>query len=158
MVAGRHPCQQRLAFEELLAHYLSLKNLRALADTESAPALDGGQDRVDAFIDALPFALTGAQRRVTQEILGDMAAPHPMMRLIQGDVGSGKTVVALAAMLDLVAQGYQSVMMAPTEVLAEQHFRTIDRYLADSRVRYELLAGGITGRKREELLGLIARD
>ena len=87
MLDGRHPCQQRLAFEELLAHYLSLRSLRALAETEDAVALTGGQERVSSFVDDLPFQLTGAQARVVDEILTDLSRPHPMMRLIQGDVG-----------------------------------------------------------------------
>lgn len=99
LLAGRHPCQQRLAFEELLAHYLSLRNLRALAEQEDAPALCGDDASVDRFIASLPFRLTAAQQRVTDEILSDLAEPHPMMRLIQGDVGSGKTVVAAIASL-----------------------------------------------------------
>ena len=124
MQAGRHPCQQRLAFEELLAHYLSLKNLRALADTVAAPPLGGGRDEVDAFIRDLPFRLTGAQQRVVGEVLSDLEEPHPMMRLIQGDVGSGKTVVAAIACLKAVSSGVQAAIMAPTELLAEQHWRS----------------------------------
>lgn len=124
MQAGKHPCQQRLAFEELLAHYLSLKNLRALADSVDAPALGGGKDEVRGFIRALPFKLTGAQQRVVDEILSDLETPHPMMRLIQGDVGSGKTVVAAIACLKAVSCGVQAAIMAPTELLAEQHWRS----------------------------------
>ena len=97
MQEGRHPCQQRLAFEELLAHYQSLRSLRALAETEGAFALKQGQDPVDKFIVDLPFELTAAQSRVVDEILQDLSQPHPMMRLIQRDVGSGKTVVAAIA-------------------------------------------------------------
>jgi ATP-dependent DNA helicase RecG len=99
MQEGRHPCQQRLAFEELLAHYLSLRSLRSLAETEGAFALTHGQGRVDQFVADLPFELTGAQARVVDEIMVDLSRPHPMMRLIQGDVGSGKTVVAAIACL-----------------------------------------------------------
>jgi ATP-dependent DNA helicase RecG len=156
MAAGRHPCQQRLAFEELLAHYLSLKNLRALADTESASSLDGGQDRLDAFIDALPFALTGAQRRVTQEILGDMAAPHPMMRLIQGDVGSGKTVVAAIACLKAMACGVQAAIMAPTELLAEQHWKSFSDWFQPLGLAPTWLAGSQKAAARREALAAIA--
>ena len=91
MQRGTHPCQQRLAFEELLAHYLSLKRLRAAARTDSAIPMSGGEDQVATFTADLPFELTGAQKRVVSEILADLEQPHPMMRLIQGDVGSGKT-------------------------------------------------------------------
>ncbi|MDG2288797.1 MAG: ATP-dependent DNA helicase RecG, partial [Woeseiaceae bacterium] len=91
MLSGTHPCQQRLAFEELLAHYLSLRNLRALTATEDAIALTDGNEDVSGFVSELPFKLTGAQNRVVSDILSDLAEPHPMMRLIQGDVGSGKT-------------------------------------------------------------------
>jgi ATP-dependent DNA helicase RecG len=156
MVAGRHPCQQRLAFEELLAHYLSLKNLRALADTESAPALDGGQDQVDDFIDTLPFRLTGAQQRVTAEILGDMQASHPMMRLIQGDVGSGKTVVAAIACLKAMACGVQAAIMAPTELLAEQHWRSFSDWFRPIGLEPAWLAGSQKAAARREALTAIA--
>jgi ATP-dependent DNA helicase RecG len=156
MVAGRHPCQQRLAFEELLAHYLSLKNLRALADTESAPALVGGQDRVDDFVDALPFRLTGAQERVAAEILGDLRAPHPMMRLIQGDVGSGKTVVAAIACLKAIASGVQAAIMAPTELLAEQHWRSFSDWFRPIGLDPAWLAGSQKAATRREALAAIA--
>jgi ATP-dependent DNA helicase RecG len=156
LVAGRHPCQQRLAFEELLAHYLSLKNLRALADTESAPALDGGQDQVDDFIASLPFRLTGAQQRVTTEILGDMQAPHPMMRLIQGDVGSGKTVVAAIACLKAMACGVQAAIMAPTELLAEQHWRSFSAWFRPIGLEPAWLAGSQKAAARRESLAAIA--
>jgi ATP-dependent DNA helicase RecG len=156
MVAGRHPCQQRLAFEELLAHYLSLKNLRALADTESAPALAGGQRQVDDFVDALPFRLTGAQQRVAAEILGDMQAPHPMMRLIQGDVGSGKTVVAAIACLKAMACGVQAAIMAPTELLAEQHWRSFSDWFRPIGREPAWLAGSQKAAERREALAAIA--
>ena len=156
MAAGRHPCQQRLAFEELLAHYLSLKNLRALADTESAPALDGGQDQVNDFIDRLPFRLTDAQQRVTAEILGDMQAPHPMMRLIQGDVGSGKTIVAAIACLKAMACGVQAAIMAPTELLAEQHWRSFSEWFRPIGLEPAWLAGSQKAAARREALAAIA--
>ena len=155
MTAGRHPCQQRLAFEELLAHYLSLKNLRALADTESAPALRDGRDQVDAFIDRLPFRLTAAQQRVTDEILGDMAASHPMMRLIQGDVGSGKTVVAAIACLKAMACGVQAAIMAPTELLAEQHWRSFSDWFRPIGLEPAWLAGSQKTVARREALAAI---
>jgi ATP-dependent DNA helicase RecG len=119
---GRHPCQQRLSFEELLAHYMSLRHLRTIASTEKAPPLAPGSSLQRRFIDDLPFELTGAQNRVIAEISEDLSAPHPMMRLIQGDVGSGKTVVAAAACAQAIDAGVQAAVMAPTELLAEQHW------------------------------------
>lgn len=123
LMSGRHPCQQRLAFEELLAHYLSLRNLRALARKERALALTAPDTLVTDFIKSLPFALTAAQDRVIDEITSDLCQPHPMMRLLQGDVGSGKTIVAAIACLKAIANGVQAAVMAPTELLAEQHYR-----------------------------------
>ena len=141
MQEGRHPCQRRLAFEELLAHYLSLRSLRALAETEDAVALDGGAEQVDRFIADLPFTLTGAQERVVAEILGDLARPHPMMRLIQGDVGSGKTVVAAIACLKAIACGVQAAIMAPTEILAEQHWRSFSNWFRPLGIEPAWLSG-----------------
>jgi len=156
LAAGEHPCQQRLAFEELLAHYLSLKRLRALAATEAAPALTGGKDEVDAFVAALPFALTGAQQRVTGEILSDLARPHPMMRLIQGDVGSGKTVVAAIACRKAVANGVQAAIMAPTELLAEQHWRSFSDWFRPLDIEPAWLSGSQKASARREALAAIA--
>ena len=141
LLEGAHPCQQRLAFEELLAHYLSLRNLRALAETENAPALTGGQQDIDAFVASLPFTLTGAQTRVVGEILDDLAEPHPMMRLVQGDVGSGKTVVAAIACLKAIACGVQVAIMAPTEILAEQHWRNFSAWFTPLGIEPAWLSG-----------------
>ena len=156
MIAGRHPCQQRLAFEELLAHYLSLKNLRALADTESAIALEGGSDEVEAFIGDLPFDLTSAQKRVVAEILADMSRSHPMMRLIQGDVGSGKTVVAAIACLKAIACGVQAAIMAPTELLAEQHWGSFSTWFQPLGIEPAWLAGSQTAAARRQAIDSIA--
>ncbi|MGI9223641.1 MAG: ATP-dependent DNA helicase RecG [Woeseiaceae bacterium] len=156
MLAGKHPCQQRLAFEELLAHYLSMKKLRALADTESAPALDGGEKQVEKFIRDLPFELTGAQQRVVDEIVSDMCRSHPMMRLIQGDVGSGKTVVAAIACLKAVASGVQAAIMAPTELLAEQHWRSFSDWLQPLGLEPAWLAGSQRAAARRESIAAIA--
>ncbi|MDJ0812202.1 MAG: ATP-dependent DNA helicase RecG [Woeseiaceae bacterium] len=156
MLAGRHPCQQRLAFEELLAHYMSLRSLRALANTESAPALTGGGETVGNFIDGLPFTLTGAQQRVVDEILADLAEPHPMMRLIQGDVGSGKTVVAAIACLKAIACGVQAAIMAPTELLAEQHWRSFSDWFRPLGIEPAWLSGSQRAAARREALETIA--
>ncbi len=156
MLDGKHPCQQRLAFEELLAHYLSLRNLRALAETEDAIALtDGGED-VDKFVADLPFELTGAQRRVIDEILSDLAQPHPMMRLIQGDVGSGKTVVAAIACIRAAACGVQTAIMAPTEILAEQHWRNFSDWFRPLGIEPAWLSGSQRAVARRETLAAIA--
>ncbi len=156
MLAGRHPCQQRLAFEELLAHYLSLRSLRALAATETATPLSDGQADVEAFIGDLPFELTGAQARVVDEILADLAQPHPMMRLIQGDVGSGKTVVAAIACLKAIACGVQAAIMAPTEILAEQHWRNFSAWFRPLGIEPAWLSGSQKAAARRESLAAIA--
>ena len=139
--AGKHPCQQRLCFEELLAHYMSLRNLRHMARKENAVALPGGSDNVSSFIGKLPYKLTAAQQRVVQEIATDLESPHPMMRLIQGDVGSGKTVVAATACLKAMACGVQAAVMAPTELLAEQHWQNFRDWFGDSGFELAWLSG-----------------
>ena len=116
---------RRLAFDELLAVQLSVVSRKRAREEAGNAARIEAQDASEAFLATLPYALTGAQQRALADVLGDLARPVPMARLLEGDVGSGKTVVALAAMLGAVASGYQATMMAPTEVLAEQHFRTI---------------------------------
>ena len=116
--------RRRLAFDELLAVQLGAVRRKRERQSRGAPPF-GGREAAEAFLGALPFALTGAQRRALGEVLADLAQPRPMARLLQGDVGSGKTVVALAAMLAAVAGGCQAALMAPTEVLAEQHYRTL---------------------------------
>ncbi len=156
LVAGTHPCQQRLAFEELLAHYMSLRNLRALAQTASAVALRDGQSEVAAFIDSLPFELTGAQQRVAAEITADLEKPHPMMRLIQGDVGSGKTVVAAIACLKAIACRVQAAIMAPTELLAEQHWRSFSDWFRPLGIEPAWLSGSQRTVARRESLAAIA--
>lgn len=155
LVAGKHPCQQRLAFEELLAHYLSLRSLRVQAQTEPATALTAGSDEVHDFVENLPFALTGAQRRVVNEILGDLEKPHPMMRLIQGDVGSGKTVVAAIACLKAVACGVQTAIMAPTELLAEQHWRSFSNWFRPRGIEPAWLSGSQKAAPRRQSLDAI---
>jgi len=156
MQEGRHPCQQRLAFEELLAHYLSLRSLRSLAETEGAFALTHGQGRVDQFVADLPFELTGAQARVVDEIMVDLSKPHPMMRLIQGDVGSGKTVVAAIACLKAIACGVQAAIMAPTEILAEQHWRNFSDWFRPLGIEPAWLSGSQKAAARRDALSAIA--
>jgi len=156
MLAGTHPCQQRLAFEELLAHYMSLRSLRLLAQTEDAQALVAGGNKVSSFIESLPFTLTTAQQRVVEEILDDLSKPHPMMRLIQGDVGSGKTVVAAIACLKAISCGVQAAIMAPTELLAEQHWRSFGDWFRPLGIEPAWLSGSQRTVARREALESIA--
>ena len=154
--AGDHPCQQRLAFEELLAHYLSLRNLRRRSDRERAPVLAAGERLVGDFLSSLPFRLTDAQNRVSREIESDLARPRPMMRLVQGDVGSGKTVVAAIAALRAVADNRQAVIMAPTELLAEQHLQNFRAWLEPQGVTLCWLSGSQKKKERTASLAAIA--
>ena len=141
ILGGKHPCQVRLSFEELLAHYMSLRNLRHLARKENAIALPGANDVLSRFVSKLPYELTAAQKRVIKEIGADICLPHPMMRLIQGDVGSGKTVVAATACLLAVSSGVQAAVMAPTELLAEQHWQNFSAWFDDFDVQLAWLSG-----------------
>ncbi|OBS08325.1 ATP-dependent DNA helicase RecG [Acidihalobacter prosperus] len=158
LMAGRHPAQRRLAFEELVAHQLGMARLRAQARAEAAPALPRPErDALSTrFVANLPFALTAAQRRVLEEIAHDLGRPHPMLRLVQGDVGSGKTVVAIAACLQAVDGDCQAALMAPTELLAEQHFRNAERWLAPLGVRVAWLSGRLRESRRNEMLAELA--
>ena len=149
--AGRHPSQRRLAFEELLAHQISLRLLREAADRDDAWPLARRTDLVDRCLAQLPFQLTTAQRRVWHEVSVDLERRHPMMRLVQGDVGSGKTVVAALAALRAVEHGAQAAVMAPTELLAEQHARNFTGWLDPLGVRVGLLTGRLTGKARTAL-------
>jgi ATP-dependent DNA helicase RecG len=155
LLSGRHPCQQRLAFEELLGHYLSLRNLRALARKQDAIALTGGASLVKNFVDDLPFALTGAQNRVVEEISRDLGMAHPMMRLVQGDVGSGKTVVAAIACLRAIGSNVQAAVMAPTELLAEQHYRNFCEWFRGLGIEPAWLSGSQRKAARRESLEAI---
>jgi len=154
--AGKHPCQQRLAFEELLAHYLSLRNLRDIARTEGAPQLAAGAEIAERFVSGLPYELTAAQNRVIGEITSDLATPYPMLRLIQGDVGSGKTVVAAVACLTAIASGVQVAVMAPTELLAEQHWRTFSDWFQPLGIEPAWLSGSQRQSERRQSLEAIA--
>jgi len=153
--SGRHPCRIRLAFEELLAHYLSLRNLRTRARRETAPPLDGGDSELRNFVDGLAFRLTVAQERVIEEISVDLRQPHPMMRLVQGDVGSGKTVVAAAACRKAIACGVQAAVMAPTELLAEQHLHNFADWFRDTDIGIAWLSGSLRSAKRRAALEAI---
>lgn len=141
MMQFRHPAQRRLAFEELLAQHISLRQLRHAAERGQAHALPVNSALADEFVRALPFDLTRAQQKVADVIGRDLSQSHPMMRLIQGDVGSGKTVVAAQAALHAIQAGHQAAIMAPTELLAEQHFKNFDRWFTPLGVRVSWLAG-----------------
>ncbi len=145
--------QYRLKFDELFGLQLLLA-LRKTSIKEERPgiAYNVQSSLARSVVDALPFALTQAQRKVIKEIAGDMKSPRPMNRLLQGDVGSGKTIVALLAMLVAVDNGYQVAFMAPTEILAEQHWRTIISFIGAARVNCRLLTGGQRSRLRKDVL------
>jgi ATP-dependent DNA helicase RecG len=153
--SGRHPARQRLAFEELLAHQLSLRRLRERTRRQAAPPLAGSR-LSQRFLERLPFTLTGAQQRVLAEIADDLSQPRPMLRLLQGDVGSGKTVVAAAAALRAVETGAQAALMAPTELLAEQHHRNFRNWLDELGIEVAWLTGRLTGKARRTLLERLA--
>jgi len=155
LLAGRHPAQRRLAIEELLAHHLSLRRQRIAQQAHAAPVLRA-TTLADALRERLPFALTGAQQRVFEQIRGDLAKPHPMLRLVQGDVGSGKTVVAALAAMCAVEAGQQAALMAPTELLAEQHLNNLRGWLEPLGVRVAWLAGKVTGKARAKVLEDVA--
>ena len=150
--------RRRLAYDELFLLEFGMAIRRRGIRKEDAGFAFQVADQVDARIrKRFPFALTSAQERAIAEIRGDMSAAMPMNRLLQGDVGSGKTVVALYALLAAVANRFQGALMAPTEILATQHYQTISRYLAGSRVRTALLVGGRNTRERKDLLGKVAQ-
>ncbi len=158
LLGGQHPAQRRLAFDELIAHNLGLKRLRAAIRARSAPQIGAPGARRAAFLAALPFQLTGAQQRALAQIDGDLGTGVPMLRLVQGDVGSGKTVVAALAALAAADAGWQAAVMAPTEVLAEQHQRNFARWLEPLGVRVVWLAGKVKGRARRAALAALAGD
>ncbi len=155
--AGAHPAQRRLALEELLAHHLSLRQVRhRLRADRRAPVLRGTGRLVADFVERLPFTLTAAQQRVDREVAQDMARAEPMLRLVQGDVGSGKTVVAALAALRAVESAQQAAVMAPTELLAEQHYRNFRDWLEPLGVRVAWMSGKLPAGRRREMLEAIA--
>ncbi|MGU5654878.1 ATP-dependent DNA helicase RecG [Aeromonas allosaccharophila] len=154
--SGQHPAQQRLVLEELLAHNLSVLKVRAQAQTQLARVLKPAPELVEQLLGALPFKPTGAQSRVVAEIGKDLQQSHPMMRLVQGDVGSGKTLVAALAALQAIGNGCQVGLMAPTELLAEQHAINFAKWLEPLGIGVGWLAGKQKGKAREESLAAIA--
>lgn len=156
LLAGGHPAQQRLAIEELLAHQLSLRRQRIALQRFHAPSLPGNGTLVQQLRRALPFQLTGAQQRVFEQIARDLAQSWPMLRLVQGDVGSGKTVVAALAAMLAVEQGKQVALAAPTELLAEQHLNNLRDWLEPLGIRIVWLAGKVTGKARAAAMADVA--
>ncbi|WP_159822201.1 ATP-dependent DNA helicase RecG [Colwellia sp. 20A7] len=153
---GKHPAQVRLIKEELLAHNLSMLKLRKNSDVHQAIALKNNKKVADAFLKTLPFSPTNAQARVVKEIKEDLAKAQPMMRLVQGDVGSGKTLVAALAALDAIKQGYQVALMAPTEILAEQHAINFANWFNPLEITVGWLAGTTKAKARRLALEKIA--
>ncbi|MGB6428506.1 MAG: ATP-dependent DNA helicase RecG [Methyloceanibacter sp.] len=149
------PTRQRLAYDELLANQLALAIIRQRMRRSTGRALTAPGRLRQAIATALPFALTGAQRRTLAEIDADLAGPHRMLRLLQGDVGSGKTIVALLAMATAVEAGAQAALMAPTELLARQHLKTIEDFALPAGMRVALLTGREKGRERETILAAL---
>ncbi|MDF0733364.1 ATP-dependent DNA helicase RecG [Pseudomonas entomophila] len=156
LAEGQHWAQHRLAFEELLTHQLSQQRLRESLRTLRAPVLPKASRLPAQYLANLGFAPTGAQQRVGNEIAYDLSQPEPMMRLVQGDVGAGKTVVAALAALQALEAGYQVALMAPTEILAEQHYITFKRWLEPLGLDVAWLAGKLKGKARASALEQIA--
>ncbi|TCN78434.1 ATP-dependent DNA helicase RecG [Shewanella fodinae] len=156
LMQGQHPAQQRLVQEELLAHNLSMLKLRQRSNHDKAVSLPATGQLLQPFLQALPFRPTAAQQRVVTDIGHDMAKSQPMMRLVQGDVGSGKTLVAAMAALQAIENGYQVAMMAPTELLAEQHALNFNCWFTPLGLKVGWLAGKLKGKIREQSLQDIA--
>ncbi|WP_319782761.1 ATP-dependent DNA helicase RecG [Oceanisphaera sp. IT1-181] len=153
---GSHPAQQRLIMEELLAHNLSVLKVREQSQAHQARGLHYPQQLINDFLAQLPFTPTGAQQRVVADIAADLAKQVPMMRLVQGDVGSGKTLVAALAALHVIGNQGQVALMAPTELLAEQHANNFAAWLAPLGIQVGWLAGKVKGKARAEQLARLA--
>ena len=156
LAAGKHIMQRRLAFEELLAQQLSLSKLRLQMQRQAAPALSASGKLYREMLNKLEFNLTHAQQRVISTIFDDLKNDYPMLRLVQGDVGSGKTLIAIAACLQAIESNHQAVMMAPTEILAEQHLHNFSMLLEPLGVRLAWLSGKLGATKSNEMKQLIS--
>jgi len=154
--ARTHPAWTRLKFDELLAQQLSLKAHRKARASRRAPALRGDETLTRALLARVPFKLTRAQERVWREIAHDLKRAMPMQRLLQGDVGSGKTIVAALAALQAIESGRQVAFMAPTEILAEQHLRKLQGWLGDVGIEIAWLSGSLPARKRRKAIEALA--
>ncbi len=156
LTIGRSIAHRTLIFDEFFFLELGLALRRKNHSVKPGIAFPRNDGIHNKFISSLPFELTAAQKRVTDEIFNDMGSPRPMNRLLQGDVGSGKTVVALIAALRAISAGYQAAIMAPTEILAEQHFLTIDRFAKNGGFNYALLTSSVKGFEREKIIAGLA--
>lgn len=154
--SGKHPAQYRLAFEELMAHQVGLRKLRHKVTQHASWPLKKKDLYQSEFLSRLPFELTHAQKRAYEEILEDMEKPFPMMRLLQGDVGSGKTVVAALALLGAVEHGHQAALMSPTELLAEQHYQGISAWFKPLGIEVAYLSGSLKASDKKKVLEEIA--
>jgi len=156
LITRKHPACQRLIFDELLNYYLRLQQFRKKIQSMPAPTMLEQRLQINEFISRLPFQLTQAQLRVLNDILGDLAQPKMMLRLVQGDVGSGKTVIAALAMLHVVASGYQAALMAPTEILVEQHCHNLRQWLQPFGLEVGYLTGTQTAAEKRNCLARLA--
>ena len=154
--SGSHPAQYRLSFEELMAHQLSLIGKKIKAKEDKAIRVTESGALAQGLLGQLPFSPTNAQHRVFQEVLQDLGSGHPMLRLVQGDVGSGKTLVAALAAAAVVQAGFQVAIMAPTEILAEQHLANFTQWFAPLGLKVAWMAGKVKGKARESELADIA--
>jgi ATP-dependent DNA helicase RecG len=150
-----HPAWRRVKFDELLAQQLSMRFAYEARRSRQAPAFATGGKLLKAFLKNLPFRLTRAQARAMNEVLGELREPHPMQRLLQGDVGSGKTIVAAIACLAAADSGWQAAVMAPTEILSEQHFRKFSEWLRPLGIRIAWLHGGVSKPDRTKIVAQI---
>lgn len=156
LMEGLHPCQKRLAFEELVAHFLARQQLRQLVTQHQAPVIQHPHSLATKLINQLPFTPTGAQTRVLNEIRTDFAQGTPMLRMVQGDVGSGKTLVAALAAADVAEAGFQAAVVAPTEILAEQHFKNFSSWCDPLGLKVAWLVGKLKASERRQALEDIA--
>jgi ATP-dependent DNA helicase RecG len=156
--ARNHPAWRRVKFDEVLAQQLSLRRAYLARREQGAPVLRARDDLGARLLDSLPFGLTGAQARAMAEIGADLAQPHPMHRLLQGDVGAGKTIVAALAACQAISAGWQAAFMAPTEILAEQHFLKLSGWLGPLGVKVAWLSGSLKSKAKREQLAATASE
>lgn len=153
--AATGAAHQRLIIEELVAHHFSLRKSKAAREQDRAPRLSEDKNRASRFLDSLPFTLTNAQQRVAREVANDLETQNPSLRLIQGDVGSGKTVVAALAILQAVSNNTQAVLMAPTELLAEQHYQTLKAWFEPLHIAVGWLASKTPAKQKTSTLNAL---
>ncbi len=156
--ARNHPAWRRVKFDEVLAQQLSLRRAYLARREQGAPVLVARDDLGARLLDSLPFGLTGAQLRAMAEIADDLAQPYPMQRLLQGDVGAGKTIVAALAACQAISAGWQAAFMAPTEILAEQHYLKLKDWLEPLGVRVAWLSGSLKSKAKREQLAATAAE